>query len=92
MSGNMYKSHHLSCYKTDFLNTQNVYLKKISYTFCNNNFLLSLHLKILICYLQSNGYVYVIVIFLFNVLIDIFIWECSIAEMYILIFLYISVQ
>jgi uncharacterized protein YktA (UPF0223 family) len=21
MSGNMYKSHHLSCYKTDFLNT-----------------------------------------------------------------------
>ena len=48
----------------------------------------SLHLKILICYLQSNGYVYVIVIFLFNVLIDIFIWECSIAEMYILIFLY----
>lgn len=81
MSGNMYKSHHLSCYKTDFLNTQNVYLKKFSYTFCNNNFLLSLHLKILICYLQSNGYVYVIVIFLFNVLIDIFIWECSIAEM-----------
>ena len=63
MSGNMYKSHHLSCYKTDFLNTQNVYLKKFSYTFCNNNFLLSLHLKILICYLQSNGYVYVIVIF-----------------------------
>jgi len=54
MSGNMYKSHHLSCYKTDFLNTQNVYLKKNSYTFCNNNFLLSLHLKILICYLQSN--------------------------------------
>ena len=88
MSGNMYKSHHLSCYKTDFLNTQNVYLKKFLYTFCNNNFLLSLHLKILICYLQSNGYVYVIVIFLFNVLIDIFIWECSIAEMYILIFLY----
>ena len=33
MSGNMYKSHHLSCYKTDFLNTQNVYLKKIHIPF-----------------------------------------------------------